>query len=152
MSYFLEVKGSFAISEQEECTPPQQVNDPIVDMRNEAIVQTANLYLFGRQVVRTSVGMAALAAGAAQAFVQRAADRGAVMEADSHKLAADLQHRASDRAKALNDERIEKTEQVTAALLENANGILKRIGVPEMKVVFPVKPDPESVPEEKQPL
>jgi hypothetical protein len=140
------------MSEQEERTPPQQVNDAMVDMRNEAIVQTANLYLFGRQVVRTSIGMAALAAGAAQAFVQRAADRGAVMEADSHKLAADLQHRASDRAKTVNDARIEKTEQVTAALLENANGILKRIGMPEMKVVFPDKPDPESVPEEEPPL
>ena len=74
------------------------------------------------------------------------------MEADTHKLAADLQQRASDRAKAANDARVEKTEQATAALLENANGILKRIGVPEMKVVFPDKPDPEIVPEEKPPL
>jgi hypothetical protein len=140
------------MSEQEERTPPQQVNDAIVDMRNEAIVQTANLYLLGRQLVRTSVGMTALAAGAAQAFIKRAADRGAVMEADSHKLAADLQHSASDRTKTVNNARIEKTEQVTATLLENANGILKRIGVPEMKVVFPDKPDPSIVPEEKPSL
>ena len=37
--------------------------------------------------------------------------------------------------------RVEKTEQVTAALLENTNGILKRLGVPEMKVVFPDQPE-----------
>ncbi len=140
------------MSEQEVRTLPEQANDAVVDMRNEAIVQTANLYSFGHQVMRTSIGMAALAAGAAQSFFQRAADRGAVMEADTHKLAADLQHRASDQAKAVNDARVEKTEQATAALLGNANGILKRIGVPEMKVVFPDKPDLEIVPEEKPSL
>ena len=142
------------MSEQEVRTPKQQVDDAIVNVRNEAIVQTANLYLFGRQVMLTSVGIAALAIDAAHAFVQHAVERGEVMEADTHKLTTDLQQKASDRAQAANEARVDKTEQVTAALLENANGILKRLGVPEMKVVFPDKAENESVPdtEEKPPL
>lgn len=129
------------MSEQEVRTPMQQVDEAIVNVRNEAIVQTANLYIFGRQVMLTSVGMAALAIDAAQAIVQRAVERGEIMEADTHKLTTDLQQKAADRAKAANEARVEKTEQVTAALLENANGILRRLGVPEMKVVFPDKPE-----------
>ena len=128
------------MSEQEVPTPAEQVNNAIVDVRNEAIIQAANLYLFGRQVMLTSVGMAALAIDAAHAFVQRAVERGEVMEADTQQMTADLQQKAADRAKAANEVRVEKTEQVTAALLENANGILKRLGVPEMKVVFPDQP------------
>jgi polyhydroxyalkanoate synthesis regulator phasin len=129
------------MSEQEVPTPKQQVDDVIVNVRNEAIVQTANLYLFGRQVMLTSVGMAALAIDAAQAIVQRAVERGEIMEADTHKLTTDLQQKASDRAKTANEARVEKTEQLTATLLENTNGILKRLGVPEMKVVFPDQPE-----------
>ena len=82
------------MSEQEVRTPMQQVDDAIVNVRNEAIVQTANLYLFGRQVMLTSVGMAALAIDAAQAIVQRAVERGEIMEADTHKLTTDLQQKA----------------------------------------------------------
>jgi polyhydroxyalkanoate synthesis regulator phasin len=128
------------MSEQEVRTPMQQVDETIVNVRNEAIVQTANLYIFGRQVMLTSVGIAALAIDAAQAIVERAVERGEIMEADTHKLTTDLQQKASDRAKAANEARVEKTEQATAALLENTNGILKRLGVPEMKVVFADQP------------
>ena len=52
-------------------------------------------------------------------------------------MAADLQQQARDRAKAADQARVDMTEKATAALFENANGILKRLGVPEMKVVFP---------------
>ena len=34
------------MSEQDVRTPSEQANDAIVDMRNEAIVQTADLYSF----------------------------------------------------------------------------------------------------------
>ena len=125
------------MSEQEANRPQQQANDGIVDLRNEAIAQTANLYLFGRQVVLASVGLAFLGVDAVQAFVQHAVDRGEIVEADAQKMAADLQQQARDRAKAADQARVDMTEKATAALFENANGILKRLGVPEMKVVFP---------------
>jgi hypothetical protein len=54
-------------------------------------------------------------------------------------MTADLQQPARDRAKAANQARVELAQKATAALFENANGILKRLGVPEMKVVFPNK-------------
>jgi hypothetical protein len=102
------------------------------------IVPTASLHLFGRQAMLTSVGTAALAS------VQPAAERGEIREADTHKLTADLQHKAADRAKAANEARVEKTEQVPLALWEHANKLLRRRG-PEMKVGFPDQP--EAVPE-----
>jgi polyhydroxyalkanoate synthesis regulator phasin len=125
------------MSEQEAPSPQQWASDAIINVRNEAIVQAANVYLFGRQVVLTGVGMTFLGVDAAQTFVRRAVDRGEVVEADAQKLTADLQQQAHDRVKAADQARVELTEKATAALFENANGVLKRLGVPEMKVVFP---------------
>ena len=125
------------MSEPEASSPQQWASDAIINVRNEAIVQTANVYLFGRQVVLTGVGMTFLGVDAAQAFVRRAVDRGEIVQTDAHKMMADLQQQAHDRAKAADQARVELTEKVTVALFENANGHLKRLGVPEMKVVFP---------------
>ena len=127
------------MSEQAASSPQQWVSDAVINVRNEAIVQTANVYLFGRQLVLTGVGMTFLGVDAVQTFVQRAVDRGEIVESDAQKLAADLQQQAQDRVKAADQARVELTEKATAALFENANGILKRLGVPEMNVVFPNK-------------
>ena len=69
--------------------------------------------------------------------MRRAVDRGEIVQTDAHKMMADLQQQAHDRAKAADQARVELTEKVTVALFENANGLLKRLGVPEIKVVFP---------------
>ena len=127
------------MSEQAASSPQQWVSDAVINVRNEAIVQTANVYLFGRQLVLTGVGMTFLGVDAVQTFVRRAVDRGEIVESDAQKMAADLQQQAHDRAKAADQARIELTEKATATLFENANGILKRLGVPEIKAVFPNK-------------
>ena len=127
------------MSEQAASSPQQWVSDAVINVRNEAIVQTANVYLFGRQLVLTGVGMTFLGVDAVQTFVQRAVDLGEIVESDAQKMAADLQQQAHDRVKAADQARVELTEKATAALFENANGILKRLGVPEMNVVFPNK-------------
>ena len=128
------------MSEQETPSPQQWASETVINVRNEAIVQTANVYLFGRQVVLTGVGMTFLGVDAVLTFVRRAVDRGEIVEADAQKMTADLQQQAHDRVKAANQARVELTEKATAALFGNANGILKRLGVPEMKVAFPSKP------------
>ena len=128
------------MSEQEAPSPQQWASDAIINIRNEAIVQTANVYLFGRQVVLTGVGMTFLGVDALQGFVRRAVDRGEIVEADAQKMTADLQQQAHDRVKAADQARVELTEKATATLFENANGVLERLGVPKMKVVFPSKP------------
>ena len=132
------------VSDKEANDSQQRLNDSIIDVRNEAIAQGANLYLLGRQLVLASVGLAFLGVDAAHAFAQRAVERGEIAETDAQKMAADLQQQARDRVEAANQARIEVTEKATASLLENANGILKRLGVPPMKVEFPGTPEPPS--------
>ena len=128
------------MGEHEASSLQQRVTDAVINVRNEAIVQAANVYLVGRQLVLTGVGVTCLGVEAAQEFVQRAVERGEIVETDAQKLAADLQQQAHDRVEAAEQARVELTEKATAALFENANGILKRLGVPEMKVVFPNNP------------
>ena len=128
------------MSEQEAPSPQQWASETVINVRNEAIVQTANVYLLGRHIVLTGVGMTFLGVDAVLTFVRRAVDRGEIVEADAQKMAADLQQQAHDRVNAADQARVELTEKATAALFGNANGILKRLGVPEMKVAFPSKP------------
>ncbi len=135
------------MSEEEATTPQQRINETIVDVRNEAIAQGATLYLLGRQLALMGVGLAFLGVDVAQAFAKRAVERGEIAEADTQKMVADLQQQARDHVKAANQARVEVTEKATASLFENANGVLRRLGVPEMKVTFPGTP--EQPPEEK---
>ena len=125
------------MSEQETPSPQQWASETVINVRNEAIVQTANVYLLGRHIVLTGVGMTFLGVDAVLTFVRRAVDRGEIVEADAQKMTADLQQQAHDRARAADQARVEMIEKATAALFENANEILKRLGVPKMKVVFP---------------
>ncbi len=126
------------MSDPEEARSPfQQVGDALVDVRNEAIVQTANLYIFGRKVVLVGIGVTFLGADAAHAFVQHAIERGEIAEADGQKLISELRSHVTDQAKAADQARINMTEAATAALFESVNGILRTLKVPEMKVTFP---------------
>ncbi|MCB0060060.1 MAG: hypothetical protein M9936_25410 [Caldilinea sp.] len=124
-------------------SPLQQAGDAMIDMRNEAIVQTANLYILGRKVVLAGVGVTFLGVDAAHAFVQQAIERGEIVEADGQKLASALRTQAMDRAKAADQARIDMIEAVTATLFESVNGILRALKVPEMKVTFREQPNQE---------
>lgn len=127
-----------AVSEPEETRSPlHQVSDAVIDIRNEAIVQTANLYILGRKVVLAGIGVTFLGVDTAQAFAQRAIERGEIAEADGQKLISELRSHVTDQAKAADQARINMTEAATAALFESVNGILRTLRVPEMKVTFP---------------
>ena len=54
----------------------QQIGDAVVDVRNEIIVQAANAFIVGRQVVLTGVGVAFLGADQIQTLLQQAVERG----------------------------------------------------------------------------
>lgn len=125
------------MSEPEETRSAlQQVSDALVDVRNEAIVQTANLYILGRKVVLVGIGMTFLGVDTAQAFVQRAVERGEIAEADAQKLVAGLRAQAGDQARAADQVRVDMTEAAIASLFESVNGILRTLKVREVTIRF----------------
>lgn len=139
------------MSEPEETRSAlQQVSDALVDVRNEAIVQTANLYILGRKVVLIGIGMTFLGVDTAQAFVVRAVERGEMAEADAQKLVADLRAQASDQARAAEQARADMTEAAIASLFESVNGILRALKVREVTIRFSDKEErsAESGPDE----
>ena len=82
----------------EEQTPSlrQQIDDKVIDARNEVIMQATNVFLLGRQVVLVGLGMTFLGIEQAQALFQQAVDRGEVVESDAQQMLDDLQRQLAD--------------------------------------------------------
>jgi len=112
------------------------MNDVMIDVRNEAIVQSANVLLLAHKAVLVGLGATMLGVDNVQAFARRAVERGESAEAESQKLASDVQQQALARVRTADQTRIALTENAVATMLESANGALKILGIPEMKVVF----------------
>ena len=74
----------------------QQIDDNVITVRNEAIVQTANAYTFGRKAVLVGLGATFLVTDQVRAILQRAIERGELVERDSQRKAHELQQKASD--------------------------------------------------------
>ena len=64
----------------EEQTPSlrQQIDDKVIDARNEVIMQATNAFLLGRQVALVSLGITFLGIEQIQALFQQAVTRGEV--------------------------------------------------------------------------
>ena len=60
----------------------QQVDETVIDVRNEIIVQGTNAFLLGRQLVLTGIGLTFLGVDQVQALVQHAVARGEIVEKD----------------------------------------------------------------------
>ena len=82
----------------EEQTPSlrQQIDDKVIDARNEVIMQATNVFLLGRQVVLVGLGMTFLGIEQAQALFQQAVDRGEVVESDAQQMLEELQRQLAD--------------------------------------------------------
>ncbi len=132
------------MSESETPTTLDQVNAVMVDVRNEAIVQSANAYLLGRKLVLASLGAAMLGIDTLQACAQRAIERGEIAEADTQRLASDLQQQAMAHVKAVEQARISLTETATTTIVDNLNGVLRVLRLSEIDFVVSVPPDQPS--------
>ncbi|RIK34546.1 MAG: hypothetical protein DCC55_32900 [Chloroflexi bacterium] len=77
-------------TEEDTKSLQDQMKDTVIDVRNEAIVQTANLYLLTRKVLLASLGAAALTLEQASALVDKLAERGEGVEANLQKWANEL--------------------------------------------------------------
>ena len=72
----------------EEQTPSlrQQIDDKVIDARNEVIMRATNGFLLGRQVALVSLGFTVLGIEQIQTFFQQAIARGEVVESDAQKM------------------------------------------------------------------
>jgi polyhydroxyalkanoate synthesis regulator phasin len=104
------------------------MQERLVDLRNDAIIQAANLYLFGRNALLAGVGAAALAKDQAGALLERCVERGELAEADVQQLVGNYRSSVEDQVKAADQARANLTEQARVTLDENLRIIASVLG------------------------
>jgi poly(hydroxyalkanoate) granule-associated protein len=115
---------------KEERSLPDQAKDAMVDMRNELIVQSANLYLMVRKVMLASLGGVALTADEAGEMFTRLVERGEIAESDAQKIVADLRSQGRKREEEASQAREEISKKASLALEDSVETILNRLNVP----------------------
>ena len=107
-----------------------QAKDAVIDVRNEMIVQSANLYLMMRKVLLASLGSVALTADEAGEMFARLVERGEIAESDAQKIVADLRDQSRKREEEAGQAREEISKRAGMALEDSVETILNRLNVP----------------------
>jgi hypothetical protein len=115
------------LQEQKEDQFREQLDELLINVRNEAIVQTANLYILGRQALLAGAGMGALTIEVAQAFVQRAVERGEIAEADVQAILVRMREDGLAKASATETTAPSLTDRAAVALADSASTILRAL-------------------------
>lgn len=115
---------------QDEKSIPDQAKEAMVDVRNELIVQSANLYLMVRKVLLASIGGVALTADEAGDLFTRLVERGEIAEVDAQKIVADLRTQGRKREEEATKVREDMTKKAGIALEDSVETILSRLNVP----------------------
>lgn len=76
-------------------------------IRNEAIVQSANLFLVARRILTTSLGAIALSIEETNEFIERLVERGEVAEHELSAMVDEISEQIADRGKSLMRRRLE---------------------------------------------
>ncbi|MBK8050307.1 MAG: phasin family protein [Anaerolineales bacterium] len=118
------------MTNEEKKSLPDQAKDAVIDVRNEVIVQSANLYLMVRKVLLTSLGSVALTADEAGEIFTKLVDRGELAEADAQKIINDLRIQSRRREEEAAKSRGEMARKANAALEDSVETILTRLNVP----------------------
>jgi poly(hydroxyalkanoate) granule-associated protein len=101
-----------------------------IDVRNEAIMQGASLYLLARRVLLAGLGAVALTTEEAQAFVDKLVERGEIAEADAQKLIQDFRDRLKKRETQIQNAGGEGIKGAGNLLDEQITAVLNRMNVP----------------------
>jgi len=115
---------------QDEKSFPDHAKEAVVDVRNELIVQSANLYLMVRKVLLASIGSVALTADEVGDVFTRLVERGEIAEADAQKIVADLRTQGRQREEEASRARDDITKKAGIALEDSVETILNRLNVP----------------------
>jgi poly(hydroxyalkanoate) granule-associated protein len=114
----------------DEKSLPDQAKEAVVDVRNEMIVQSANLYLMVRKMLLASIGSVALTADEVGDLFTRLVERGEIAEADAQKIVADLRTQGRKREEEASRVRDDMTKKAGIALEDSVETILNRLNVP----------------------
>lgn len=114
----------------EKKTLPDQMRDAAIDMRNEVIVQSANLYLMARKALMASLGAVAMTLDEANEFVDKLVERGELAEADTQKLLNELRTRSTTSEQTVGEAGKNIVNKAGMALEESVEVILNRLNVP----------------------
>ncbi len=121
----------------EKTTVQDQIKETVIDVRNEAIVQSANLYILARKVLLAGMGAVVLTIEEAQEFVEKLVERGEIAETDAQKLMQEVRKRAqrSEKEATKAAKKAEKktkgaVKKAEGALEETVEGVLKGLNVP----------------------
>ena len=114
----------------DEKSLPDQAKEAVVDVRNELIVQSANLYLMVRRVLLSSIGGVALTADEVGDVFTRLVERGEIAEADAQKIVTDLRTQGRKREEEASKAREDITKKAGIALEDSVETILNRLNVP----------------------
>lgn len=107
-----------------------QAKDAVIDVRNEVIVQTANIYIMVRKVLLSSLGAIALTMDEANELLARLVERGEVAEADLQKMINELRaQRERSEAEAAKT-RSELAKKASNTLEDSVETIMTRLNVP----------------------
>ena len=74
------------MSEEQAPSLRRQIDDKVIDARNEIIVQATNAFLLGRQVALVSLGLTVLGVEQTHALLQQAVKRGEVLESEAQQM------------------------------------------------------------------
>ncbi|BAL99541.1 MULTISPECIES: phasin family protein [Caldilinea] len=119
------------MAEEEKRGIGEQARETIIDVRNELIVQSANLYLLVRKVLLSSLGAVALTMDEANEILTKLVERGEVVEADLQRMIEELRAQRSRREETETaNAHHELTPKTTSALEERVETILTRLNVP----------------------
>lgn len=105
----------------------EQLDELLINVRNEAIVQTANLYILGRQALLAGLGIGALTLEAAQAFLQRAVERGEIAEADAEVMLTRMREEGMAKADKGAASASSLTDRAAVAFADSASTILRAL-------------------------
>lgn len=116
--------------QNEQKSLEEQVKDKVIDVRNEAIVQTANLYLMARKALLASLGAAAMTLEEANGVVEKLAERGEMVEADIQQWVSEFRAAGKSASPGKGASSASSMSMAGKALEESIEVILTRLNVP----------------------
>jgi polyhydroxyalkanoate synthesis regulator phasin len=105
----------------------EQLNEMMINARNEMIMQAANLVMLGQKAVHLGLGAAALTKDEAAELMTRMVERGEIAEGDIQKNVNVLVERVRARGEASDAEIQEFAQKATVVLKENVRTILATV-------------------------
>lgn len=114
---------------------PSTAETPVIDVQNEAVTESANLFLAARRLLLASLGAVALSIDEANDFVDKLVARGEVAESETQDLLKELRTRMAEKRAAVegpNGPRA-KVAKAAQALEVSVEEILERFNVPSRR-------------------